>query len=223
MDIQDASILIAGGGGGLGSRLAQELARRGARLTLVGRSTARLEAIGVDATLVEADLRLPSEAERAVGAAIAAHGDLDGVINAAGVVAFGMADDTSTDTIEELFLTNTFLPIFVIQAALPHLREGGFILNLSGVVAEQPVAGMAGYSASKAALAAYGTALRRELRRRRITVIDARPGHTETGLADHPIAGEAPRFPAGHDPGEVAARLVAAIEQDEADLPPNAF
>ncbi len=195
MEIQEASILIAGAGGGLGSRLAYELEQRGARLTLAGRSAARLEAIGIDATLVEADLRLPSEAERAVEVAVAAHGGLDGVINAAGVVAFGMADDTSSDTIEELFLTNTFLPIFVIQAALPHLRAGGFILNLSGIVAEQPAAGMAGYSASKAALAAYGTALRREVRRRRITVIDARPGHTETGLADRPIAGDAPTLP----------------------------
>lgn len=223
MQIRDKSILIAGGSGGLGSRLAERLSERGARLTLVSRSRESLEQVGVDATLVEADLRLPSEADRAVAAAVEAHGGLDGVVNAAGVVAFGRADETSTDTIEELFLTNTFLPIFLVQSALGHLRDGGVILNLSGVVAEQPVAGMAGYSASKAALAAFGTALRRELRKRKITVIDARPGHTETGLADHPIAGEAPRFPEGHDPDDVVERLVAAIEADEDDLPPDAF
>ena len=221
MEIRDKSILVAGAGGGLGSRLARALAERGARLTLVGRPP--LEDIGLGGALVEADLRLPSEAERVVRAAVEAHGGLDGVINAAGVVAFGTAEETSADTIEELFLTNTFLPMFLIQAALPHLRDGGVILNLSGIVAEQPVAGMAGYSASKAALMAFGTALRRELRRRRITVIDARPGHTETGLADHPIAGEAPGFPPGHDPDNVVARLVAAIEGDEPDLPPEAF
>lgn len=223
MEIRDKSVLVAGAGGGLGSRLARELAEHGALLTLAGRSRGRLEDVGVAGTLVEADLRLPSEAERAVRAAVDAHGRLDGVINAAGVVAFGTAEETSTDTIEELFLTNTFMPIFLIQSALPHLREGGVILNLSGIVAEQPVAGMAGYSASKAALGAFGTALRRELRRRKITVIDARPGHTETGLADHPIAGEAPRFPRGHDPDRVVARLIEAIQGDEADLPPEAF
>lgn len=224
MEIRDKSVLVAGAGGALGSRLAHELAERGARLTLVGRSRRSLEDVGVaGAALVEADLRLPSEADRAVREAIDAHGSLDGVINAAGVVAFGTAEDTSVDTIEELFMTNTFLPIFLIQSALPHLSEGGVILNLSGIVAEQPVAGMAGYSASKAALGAFGTALRRELRKRKITVIDARPGHTETGLADHPIAGEAPRFPPGHDPDRVVARLIAAIESDEPDLPPEAF
>lgn len=223
MEIRDKSVLIAGAGGGLGARLSRELAARGARLTLAGRSMGSLEEVGVEATLVEADLRLPSEADRAVRTAVDAHGGLDGVINAAGVVAFGTAEETSTDTIEELFMTNTFLPIFLIQSALPHLREGGVIVNLSGVVAEQPVAGMAGYSASKAALGAFGTALRRELRRRKITVIDARPGHTETGLASHPIAGEAPRFPAGHDPDQVVSRLVAAIEANEPDLPPEAF
>lgn len=223
MEIRDKAVLVAGAGGGLGSRLSRELAERGARLTLVGRSRQRLDDVGVEGTLVEADLRLPSEAERAVRAALDAHGGLDGVVNAAGVVAFGKAEETSSDTIEELFLTNTFLPMFLIKSALPHLREGGVILNLSGIVAEQPAAGMAGYSASKAALGAFGTALRREMRRRKITVIDARPGHTETGLADHPIAGEAPRFPPGHDPDRVVARLIAAIEGDEPDLPPEAF
>ena len=221
MELQGASILIAGGTGGLGSRLAEQLKDRGANITIVARS------IGQDTTAevvtVAADLRLPSECERAVQAAVTAHGRLDGVINAAGVVAFGAIDETSADTVEDLFMSNTFLPIFLIKAALDHMDEGGMIMTISGVVAEQPMAGMAAYSASKAASAAFSTAMRRELRRRRITVIDARPGHTETGLADHPIEGAAPTFKQGHDPDAVVARLIEAIESDETDLPSSAF
>ncbi len=190
MELQGASILIAGGTGGLGSRLAEQLKDRGANITIVARSIGQDTTAGV--VTVAADLRLPSECERAVQAAVTAHGRLDGVINAAGVVAFGAIDETSADTVEDLFMSNTFLPIFLTKAALEHMDEGGMIMTISGVVAEQPMAGMAAYSASKAASAAFSTAMRRELRRRRITVIDARPGHTETGLADHPIEGAAP-------------------------------
>jgi cyclic-di-GMP-binding biofilm dispersal mediator protein len=221
MELQGASILIAGGTGGLGSRLAEQLTQRGARVTIAARSVEPED--HPDVVTVAADLRLPSECERTVRVAVDAHGGLDGVINAAGVVAFGNLDETSVDTVEDLFMTNTFVPIFLTKAALDHIGEGGMVMTISGVVAEQPMAGMATYSASKAASAAFVTAMRRELRRRRITVIDARPGHTETGLADHPIAGTAPAFKQGHDPARVVARLIEAIESDEADLPASAF
>jgi cyclic-di-GMP-binding biofilm dispersal mediator protein len=221
MELQGASILIAGGTGGLGQRLADQLRERGALVTIAARSTEPDE--DHDVVSISADLRLPSECERAVRAAVEAHGRLDGVINAAGVVAFGNLDETSVDTVEDLFMTNTFLPIFLIKAALDHMTDGGVVMTISGVVAEQPMAGMAAYSASKAASAAFSTAIRRELRRRKITVIDARPGHTETGLADHPIAGTTPAFKQGHDPAHVVARLIEAIESDETDLPASAF
>ena len=74
------------------------------------------------------------------------------------------------------------------------------IVNISGVIAEQGLAGMAAYGASKAAVRSFDEALAREARRRKIRVIDARPPHTETGLATRPIAGQAPRMPVGLDP-----------------------
>ena len=97
------------------------------------------------------------------------------------------------------------------------------MVNVSAVVAEQPTAGMAAYSASKAALAAFDAAAGRELRRARIRLLDARPPHTETGLASHPVAGTAPTLPRGLDPAAVAARIVAAVENGERDLPAHAF
>jgi len=83
--------------------------------------------------------------------------------------------------------------------------------------------GMAAYSASKAALAAFDQAAARELRRAGIRLIDARPPHTETGLAQRPVYGTAPRLPTGLDPDAVAARILAAIRDDETDLPSSAF
>ena len=82
---------------------------------------------------------------------------------------------------------------------------------------------MAAYSASKAALTAYDAAAGRELRRAGIRLVDARPPHTETGLAERPLAGTAPRLPPGLDPDTVAARVIAALLDDERDLPSTSF
>jgi NAD(P)-dependent dehydrogenase (short-subunit alcohol dehydrogenase family) len=225
----DRSILVVGATGGLGSPLSRRLAAAGARLTLLGRDAGRLEALGLAAPVVEGDLRDADTAARAVSTAVAAHGGLDGLVIASGVVAFGPIGDVPDDVLVDLFLFNTLAPIRLIQAALPHLVASGaeghapFVVTLSAVVAEQPTAGMAAYSASKAALTAYDAAAARELRRAGIRLVDARPPHTETGLADRPIAGSAPRLPQGLAPDAVAARVVAAIVDDEKDLPSSAF
>ncbi len=169
------------------------------------------------------DLRDPDSCALAVGAA-ARHGDgLDIVVNAVGVVAFGPVDDLSVDAMEELFMTNTFVPIMLAKAALPSLREGGVIVNISGVIAEKNLPGMAAYGASKAATRSFDEALSREARRRKVRVIDARPPHTETGLADRPVEGTAPKMPAGLDPADVSAVICDAIVGAVTDLPSSAF
>jgi cyclic-di-GMP-binding biofilm dispersal mediator protein len=74
---------------------------------------------------------------------------------------------------------------------------------------------MAAYSASKAATAAAMEAIRREFRRSKVQVVDARPPHTETGLATRPLEGTAPQMPAGLEPRVVAERIVTAVERNE--------
>lgn len=216
-------MLLVGATGGLGRAIGTEAVRRGALLTLVARSSERLDQLDLPGERRALDLRSPEACAAAIQAAIDQHGCLDVVINAAGVVAFGNVDELSIDTMEELFLTNTFLPIMLARAALPQLQPGGAIVNISGVIAETNLPGMAAYGASKAAVRAFDEALAREARRRKVRVIDARPPHTETGLADHPIAGTAPRMPQGLAPAHVAAVICDALEAGTADLPSGAF
>ena len=219
-----ASIVVTGASGGIGRHIARQLADVGARLTLAARNHSALEALGIDATLVSADLRDAESGAAIVAAAVASHGRLDGLVNAAGVVAFGSLADTDDAVIEDLFLTNVLGPLWLMRAALPALAESrGFIANISAVVAEQPLAGMAAYAASKAALTAADRALARELRAAGISVTDARPPHTETGLADRPIAGTAPRLSEGLQPETVARRIIAAITAGEREIPAEAF
>jgi len=217
------SVLIVGASGGLGSALAADAAGRGATLTLVARDADRLAAVPTDGHRVALDLRTPSACEAAVDAAVAHGGKLDVVINAVGVVAFGTVADLSCDAMEELFLTNTFVPIMLATAALPHFEPQGVIVNISGVIAEQNLPGMAAYGASKAAVKSFDEALAREARRSKVRVIDARPPHTETGLADRPIAGTAPKMPDGLTPEHVATVICDAIESSVDDLPSTAF
>ena len=216
--------MVAGASGGIGRHIAKQLAERGARLTLVARDLSALQSLGMNATLLSADLRDATAGRAIVNAALLAHDRLDGLVNAAGIVAFGSLADTDDAIIEELFLTNVLGPLWLIRAALPALTDSrGFIANVSAVVAEQPLAGMAAYAASKAALTAADRALTRELRAAGITVTDARPPHTETGLANRPIAGTAPRLREGLAPDAVARRIVAAISAGEREVPAEAF
>ena len=222
-DLDGARVAVVGASGVLGSLLATELAARGARLLVAGRDADRLEALEAEAR-VAADLGDASAGDAVAAAAREHLGGLDGLVNAAGVVAFGTLVDTPDEVVEELFLTNVVGPLFLLRRVLPLLEESqGFVLQLSAVVAEQPMPRMAAYSASKAALSAAATALRTELRRTRVEVYDVRPPHTETGLASRPLAGEAPRLSAGKDPAAGARRIVDAVEAGEHDLGPEAF
>lgn len=215
--------LVAGASGGLGSAIATELYGRGWSLTLVGRSGEGLERVAAEGHRLVADLRSLDAVRLVVHEAHTLHGRLDAVVNATGVVAFGPISELTIDTIEELFLTNTFVPMMLATAALPLMEAGSVIVNISGVVAEQNLPGMAAYGASKAAVRSFDEALAREARRRGIRVIDARPPHTETGLAARAIAGTPPRMPRGLDPSTVARVIVDAIEADVTDLPSTAF
>jgi cyclic-di-GMP-binding biofilm dispersal mediator protein len=220
------SIIVVGATGVLGSAMARQLHALGAKLTLVGRDTERLNELATTlpgSVWVATDIRGANAGANVCAQAIATHDRIDGVINAAGIVAFGNLIDTEDDIIEDLFLTNVLGPLWILRAALPHLPKGSFVCNISGVVAETPLPGMAAYAASKAALAAADVALSRELKRVGVRVLDARPPHTETGLAQRSVSGTAPTMPTGLDPEHVAKRIVTAIVTGEADLPSSAF
>lgn len=220
-ELSGQAYLVVGASGALGSRIARRLADRGAALTVTGRSPEALDIEG--AHVVTADLRAPDAGSRVVTAAAEQHGRLDGVVIAAGVVAFGPVTDVDDDTVDDLVLVDFLAPLRIVRAALPVLRPGGVILGISAVVAEKPLPNMAVYSATKAATAALFTAVRTEARRRKIRVVDVRPPHTETGLAHRAIAGDPPKLPTGLDPDAVADRIVEALLGDETDVPSSAF
>ena len=224
--LTNANVLVIGAAGGIGQSLCAALTDAGATVIGTTKDTGKLSILSTT-TSSQRVLDL------ADGDSIAAFLDdieaddvaLTGIIVAAGVVGFGNAVDVPAAGFDRMMAINATGPIHVLSALSPIVGKSGdgFIVTLSGMIAETPMAGLSAYSASKAALHAFSVAAGREFRRLGVRLIDARPGHTESGLATRALFGEAPNFGAGLTTDAVAARIVAAIVNDEKDLPSAAF
>ncbi len=213
--LENKTILVIGANGGLGRHFVQQLGKSGA--------------VVISASSSDVNLENAESIERFAKHVLTNHGSVDGVVLAAGLVAFGSIVETPAEVRERLMRVNFLGQVDLVSALLPALTssaESGnapFVLSISGVISESPMAGLAAYSASKTALLGYAQAAARELRRASIRWIDARPGHTETGLAVRAIFGQAPAFGAGLEPAAVVARMIEAIKNDEKDLPSGSF
>lgn len=230
MDIESKKVLVVGASGVLGKQISSSLQSRGAQVFGTASTIASSSRLASD--LHE---RLILDLEDSASISAVAHylaekyDSIDGVIFASGLVAFGSIEETPSTVFERLMKVNTSGPIHLTQSILANLNKSAslgnepFLLTISGVISEAPMAGLAAYSASKAALAGFIKAASKELRKSGIRVLDARPGHTETGLATRAIFGTAPMFGSGKSPQRVAQRIVDAIMNDEKDLPSSDF
>ncbi len=206
-------VLLVGSTGGLGQALTERLLARGARVIGVGRRSP--DDIRLD-QCVQADITRPDDRIRIVDA-VKAEG-IDVVILASGVVGFTQHDLVSPDDIDAMVTTNLTAPLQLMAILSPLIRTGGNVTVLSGAVVDMPTLGMSTYTASKAGLSGFASVLRRELRSRKMSVLDVRPPHPETGLATHPMFGSAPSLPVGLEPLVVAEQILVAIESDVPSL-----
>ncbi len=229
MNLSGKRFLVVGGSGVLGGEIVKELRSLGA--TVLATATSNDSAAKIPAV---AEVRLLLDYQNPASITtlteyLTGSTTLDGIINASGVVAFGPASELDQVTIQKLTSINFSGPTQLLSQLHPMLKasaEAGnepVVVNITGVVAEQPLPNLAAYSASKTAIAGLLEALKREWRRDGIRVLSANPGHTETGLADRAIQGVAPTFPQGMTAEHVAKRIVAALVNDEKELPSQAF
>lgn len=217
MDFSSKRILVVGASGVLGSEITRMLAAKGAQVLATARTQESAANIPAEASvrlLVDVS---SAESITVLSNYLLANEDIDGIVVAAGRVGFGFVADTTANDVRSLMQVNFHGPSQLIGELLPALKgkESAFVAAITGVVAEKSFAGMAAYCASKSAFAGWLGALALEVRRDKINVVDARPGHTETGLATRPLFGAAPQMPPGMTPTQVAARILAGIEAGE--------
>ncbi len=212
---------MAGATGVLGAGIARELHARGVRLALAGRDEKKLAVLAAElghAPTYPFDALDLDRCAALVDEAATAFGGLDVLVVAIGVAAFGPGEETDDVITEHLLTVNTMAPMALVRAAVPLLAGEGTVAVLSAILADHPTAGMAAYTASKAGLSAWLTALRQEQRRRGVTVFDIRPPHIDTGLAERAIAGEAPGMAAAATADEVVGLIVDGIRDGRREL-----
>lgn len=229
-DLNQKQILIVGATGAFGAEFARQLTGAGA--SILGTASSAESSARLAPNLAGRFL-LDLNSEESIAALatylLETNTKIDGVILASGLVAFGNIVETPAWVSSKLHQVNAVGQISLISKILPALQESAasenepFVVSLSGVIAEMPMAGLSSYSASKTALKGFADAASKELRKAGIRWVDARPGHTESGLATRAIFGQAPNFGAGKSVPEVISRIVAAIKEDEKDLPSSAF
>ena len=226
MELSQKSVLLTGAGSGIGRATANELARKGARITLVGRrrepleETARLVSeTGGEAQVISGDVTDPEVRQRAVESAVERFGSLDILINNAGAVRTGRLENVDAEEIQTQIEANLAAPILLTRTALPTLRDSGdaAIVNVSSGFGLVGMPFYATYAATKAGIAHFGEALRRELYGEGVHVMTIYPGATETPMMESNEGGPELGFEY-ESPEDVAAALVAGLESGELEV-----
>jgi NAD(P)-dependent dehydrogenase (short-subunit alcohol dehydrogenase family) len=156
--LENKIALVTGAGTGIGRACAIALAREGAKVVLVGRRKLRLEEtareIGNAALVVAADVSKKPDIDHVLDQTISHFGALNVLLNNAGVLHAGTAEQISEAQWDETFNTNVRSVWLLSRAVLPHLRKagGGSIINMASVLGINGARSRAAYSPSKGAV-----------------------------------------------------------------------
>lgn len=223
MDLHGRSILLTGAGSGIGRSLALQLAEHQPRLTLVGRRPEPLEEVAAEvrkrgghAMVVAKDLTGPGAPAKAAAAAERAFGGIDVLVNNAGNVRAGRLEATEEAAVVAQIALNLTAPILLTRAALPALRASGdgLVVNISSAIALVGMPFYTTYGATKAGIAHFGEALRRELYGEGVRVLSVYPGATSTPMMASSEAGPEHGFDY-ESPDDVAAAILAGIAEGD--------
>jgi short-subunit dehydrogenase len=214
--------VITGAGSGIGLALAMEAADRGVRIALTGRRRDALEQAllklpGSGHLAIAGDITNPVD-RAALMAAIDRHwGQLDLLINNAGVIPVGPLAETTDEELRAALDTNLLAPMALTRLALPLLaRAKGRVVNIGSVLGDIPYPLFAAYSATKSGLRGFSTALRRELAPLGVGVTYAAPRGTRTA-ASRPLQALIKPFNMKFDEPWAVAKFVLNAVAREAD------
>ena len=179
--LEGKSAVVTGASSGIGAATAQALAHEGARVVGGAR---RADRIAAPVTPVELDVTDPESCERFLSAALAELDGIDILVNAAGLALGRDLFDDSTEADERIVLeTNVNGLIRMTRLCLPHIRDGGHIVNLGSIAGRQAYEKGSLYVTSKFAVRGFTYALREDLLGRPIHITTVDPGLVETDFS----------------------------------------
>ncbi|MDP1583471.1 MAG: SDR family oxidoreductase [Bradyrhizobium sp.] len=186
MRLKNKTALITGGNSGIGLATARLFVAEGARVVITGRNQATLEAaakeLGPNALAVAADAIDIAATESAVAQGVKAFGKLDIVFANAGIAGNTPIGGTTLTAFEAVIRTNITSVFFTVQAAAPHLNDGGSIILNGSVISVLGNPGYAAYAASKAGVRGMARVMASELAPRGIRVNVVAPGAARTPI-----------------------------------------
>ena len=199
MSLQGKIAVITGASRGIGRAIALRFAKDGALAVVNYQNNAeaaaavvrQIEAAGGEAFAIAGDIgsvvqigrffqSLDAELTKRRGSK-----QFDILVNNAGIGRQGTVESTSEEVFDQLFAVNVKGSFFVAQQAIPRLRDGGRVINLSSALSRHPYPQMAAYSMGKAAINHFTVLLAAELGKRGITVNTIAPGLTATDFTAH--------------------------------------
>ena len=178
--LEGKTAIVTGASSGIGAAIARAVAGAGARVAGGARRTDQLET----EIALELDVTEPGSCERFVAETVQELGGLDILVNNAGLSLGREPFDKSTEEDEETVLeTNVHGLMRMTRLCLPHIRDGGHILNIGSVAGRQAYENAAVYVASKYAVRGFTYALREDLLGRPIHVTTVDPGLVESNFS----------------------------------------
>ena len=232
MKLQNKRVVITGGSEGIGLATARECARKCSRLVLLARNDRTLEQAakwiqryipqGPQVLTLQCDVTDSERLSRTFRHILNTLGGIDVLINNAGTSIYGQAEQTPIEAIRQVMEVNYFGAVNCVSCVLPTMRDqkAGLIINIASVAALHGIPYLAGYGATKAALATYSQSLRAELCDTGIEVLLVYPGYTQTELfKKETVYGTAHR-PSGpwEPPDKVARAIIKAVEKGQTEV-----
>ena len=191
MELKNKKAIITGGSRGLGRATALAFAKEGIDVAITGRNeeklketTEEIKALGVNAVYEVFDVGNYEEVKTGIKNIISNLGDVDILINNAGIAAFGPFGEMEVSVFESMIQVNVLGMYYVTKEVLPYILENnqGDIINVSSTAGLNGNANLTAYSASKFAVIGFSESLMKEVRKNNVRVTTLTPSTIATDM-----------------------------------------
>lgn len=217
------NIVITGGTSGIGYAIYKALTNLNNsecnKIAIIARHSSQKKSLfSADTLLIDADISKKEDVDTAEKKAMEFLGNIDILINNAGITIPSSFSKKTKDEIERTILVNLLGPLYITHSFLPHLsrQKNSIIVNITSAAGETGIPGLSVYSAAKFGLKGFSEALRKEVAVNNIRIIDISPGGVETPIHDTLVARkgkDSVNMDNALNPEDVADAVIYAINQ----------